>query len=39
VTGQTQKFGSGTITNRSDGSSSRTQPFGNGTLQSDRPGK
>ena len=39
VTGQTQKFGSGTITNRSDGSSSRTQPFGNGTLQTDRPGR
>jgi hypothetical protein len=39
VTGQTQKFGSGTITNRSDGSRSQSQPFGNGTLQRDQPGR
>ncbi len=38
-TGQTQKFGSGTITNRSDGSRSQTQPFGNGTIQRDQPGR
>jgi hypothetical protein len=37
-TGQTQKFGSGTITNRSDGSSSRTEKFGSGALQRDQPG-
>jgi hypothetical protein len=39
VTGQTQKFGSGTITNRSDESSSQTQRFGSGTIQRDRPGR
>lgn len=38
-TGQTQRFGSGTITNRSDGSQSQTQPFGNGTIQRDQPGR
>lgn len=38
-TGQTQKFGSGTITHRSDGSSSRTEKFGSGTLQRDQPGR
>lgn len=38
-TGNTNKFGSGTLTNRSDGSSSRTQPFGSGTLQTDKPGR
>jgi len=37
--GQTQQFGSGTITHRSDGSSSQTSPFGNGTLQRDTPGR
>ncbi len=35
-TGTTQKFGTGTITNRSDGSSSKTQPFGSGTMTSER---
>jgi len=39
VTGQTQKFGSGTITRRSDGSSTTTQPFGSGTIQRDQPGR
>lgn len=38
-TGQTQKFGSRTITNRSDGSRSQAQPFGNGTIQRDQPGR
>ncbi len=38
-TGTTNKFGSGTITNRSDGSSVPSQPFGNGTLQRDQPGR
>ena len=36
-TGQMQKFGSGTITNRSDGSSTRTEKFGSGALQRDQP--
>ena len=35
-TGTTQKFGSGTITNRSDGSSSKTQKFGSGTITTER---
>jgi hypothetical protein len=39
VTGHTQKFGSGTITRRSDGSSTRTEKFGSGTLQRDQPGR
>ena len=39
VTGNTQKFGSGSITHRSDGSTSRTQPFGGGTLRTDQPGR
>jgi hypothetical protein len=38
-TGTTNKFGSGTITNRSDGSTSRSQPFGSGTLRTDQPGR
>ena len=38
-TGHTQKFGSGTITTRSDGSSSRTEKFGSGDLHRDQPGK
>ncbi len=37
-TGTTQAFGSGTITKRSDGSSS-TRPFGSGVITSDGPGK
>ena len=35
-TGQTQKFGSGTITNRSDGTSSQTRPFGSGSITTER---
>ncbi len=35
-TGNTHAFGSGTITNRSDGSSSRTQPFGSGSITTER---
>jgi len=38
-TGTTNPFGSGTITNRSDGSSTRTEKFGSGTLQRDQPGR
>ena len=38
-TGTTNTFGSGTITNRSDGSTSRSQPFGSGTLRTDQPGR
>lgn len=38
-TGTTNKFGSGTLTNRSDGSTSRSQPFGSGTLRTDQPGR
>lgn len=39
--GTTQKFGDGTITYRSDGSSSRTQKFGDGfiTTEKDKTGK
>ena len=36
VTGTTQKFGDGTITNRSDGSSSRTQKFGSGIMTNEK---
>jgi hypothetical protein len=39
VTGHTRPFGSGDITTRSDGSSSRSQPFGSGRLQQDTPGR
>lgn len=35
-TGQTQKFGSGTLTHRSDGTSSQTRPFGSGSLTTER---
>ena len=35
-TGTTNKFGAGTLTNRSDGSSSRTQPFGSGSITTER---
>lgn len=35
-TGQTQKFGSGTLTHRSDGTSSQTQPFGSGSITTER---
>jgi len=35
-TGHTQKFGSGTLTHRSDGTSSRTRPFGSGSLTTER---
>jgi hypothetical protein len=35
-TGTTNKFGSGTLTNRTDGSSSRTQPFGSGSITTER---
>ncbi len=38
-TGTTNRFGSGTLTRRSDGSSSRTQPFGSGSIQRDQPGR
>ena len=34
--GQTQKFGSGTLTHRSDGTSSQTRPFGSGSLTTER---
>ena len=39
-TGTTQTFGNGTLTKRSDGSSSQTQKFGNGTrtTESDKSG-
>ena len=36
VIGTTQKFGDGTITNRSDGSSSRTQKFGSGIMTNEK---
>jgi len=35
-TGQTQRFGSGTLTNRSDGTSSQTRPFGSGSITTER---
>ena len=35
-TSQTQPFGSGNITHRSDGSTARTQPFGSGSLTTER---
>ncbi len=35
-TDTTNKFGSGTLTNRTDGSSSRTQPFGSGSITTER---
>ena len=35
-TGTTQEFGSGTITRRSDGTSSTTRPFGSGSVTHDR---
>ena len=35
-TGTTQKFGDGTLTKRSDGSSSQTQKFGSGTRTTER---
>lgn len=35
-TGTTNTFGSGTLTNRTDGSSSRTQPFGSGSITTER---
>ncbi len=35
-TGQTQKFGSGTLTHRSDGTSSQTRPFGSGSITTER---
>jgi len=35
-TGQTQKFGSGTLTNRSDGTTSQTRPFGSGSITTER---
>ena len=34
--GQTQRFGSGTLTNRSDGTSSQTRPFGSGSITTER---
>lgn len=37
--GQARPFGSGSITTRSDGSSSRSQPFGSGRLQHDTPAR
>ena len=38
-TGTTGRYGSGTLTRRSDGSSSRTQPFGSGSIERDQPGR
>jgi len=35
-TGQTQKFGSGTVTRWSDGSTTETRPFGSGSLTTER---
>lgn len=35
-TGQTQKFGSGSLTHRSDGTSSQTRPFGSGSITTER---
>ena len=35
-TGTTNKFGSGTITNRSDGTRSQTRPFGSGSITTER---
>jgi hypothetical protein len=37
--GTTNQFGSGPLTHRSDGTSSRSQQFGSGTLQRDQPGR
>ena len=34
--GTTNKFGSGTITHRTDGSSSQTRPFGSGSITTER---
>ena len=34
--GTTNQFGSGTITNRSDGTSSQTRPFGSGSITTER---
>jgi hypothetical protein len=34
--GTTNRFGSGTITRRSDGSSAQTRPFGSGTITEER---
>ena len=34
--GTTNQFGSGTITHRSDGTSSQTRPFGSGSLTTER---
>jgi hypothetical protein len=35
-TGQTQSFGPGTLTHRSDGTSSQTRPFGSGSITTER---
>lgn len=35
-TGTTNTFGSGTITNRSDGTRSQTRPFGSGSITTER---
>ncbi len=35
-TGTTNKFGSGTLTHRSDGTSSQTRPFGSGSITTER---
>ncbi len=35
-TGITQKFGSGTLTRRSDGTSSQSRPFGSGSITTER---
>jgi hypothetical protein len=35
-TGTAQRFGSGTVTNRSDGSRSATRPFGSGSITTER---
>ena len=35
-TGQTQRFGSGTLTTRSDGTTSQTRPFGSGSITTER---
>ena len=36
MTGNTQKFGSGTITRWSDGTQTRTRPFGSGSITEER---
>ena len=36
IIGNTQKYGSGTITDRSDGSSSRTEKFSAGKITTDK---